>query len=134
MIGRVTAQLTANIARENLQANLARLNALTEMASSQRRISRPSDDPIGAGQAMRARSDLRAAEQHVRNADNGIGWLRQRCCPAGGAGRGRLAAAAPARRTGDGGLTAAQSIAAASGTSSVTSWTSTSAAGPLTNS
>lgn len=80
MIGRVTAQLTANIARENLQANLARLNALTEMASSQRRISRPSVDPIGAGQAMRARSDLRAAEQHVRNADNGIGWLRQRCC------------------------------------------------------
>ncbi|TDE94744.1 flagellar hook-associated protein 3 [Occultella glacieicola] len=75
MITRVTHQLTARTAAQNLQASLAQLNRLTEQATSGTRISRPSDDPSGTAESLRLRGEHRVAQQHARNAQDGLGWV-----------------------------------------------------------
>jgi flagellar hook-associated protein 3 FlgL len=75
MITRVTHQMTARTAAQNLQASLAQLNKLTEQATSNTRISRPSDDPSGTAESLRLRGEHRVAQQHTRNAQDGLGWL-----------------------------------------------------------
>ncbi|WP_154792096.1 flagellar hook-associated protein FlgL [Occultella kanbiaonis] len=75
MITRVTHQMTARTAAQNLQASLAELNKLTEQATSRTRISRPSDDPTGTSESLRLRGEHRVAQQHARNAQDGLGWL-----------------------------------------------------------
>src|SRR5690606_14502401 len=52
-----------------------RMSTLMERASGQRAILRPSDDPVGTGDSLRLRSEQRAAEQHARNTQDGLGWL-----------------------------------------------------------
>lgn len=75
VIGRVTSGMTARAAQHHLQANLQRMSTLMERASGQRAILRPSDDPVGTGDSLRLRSEQRAAEQHARNTQDGLGWL-----------------------------------------------------------
>ncbi|MBZ2196844.1 flagellar hook-associated protein FlgL [Occultella gossypii] len=75
MINRVTHQMTARTAAQNLQASLAQLNKLTEQATSNTRISRPSDDPSGTAESLRLRGEQRVAQQHARNAQDGHAWL-----------------------------------------------------------
>jgi flagellar hook-associated protein 3 FlgL len=58
-----------------LQANLTRMGQLQEQLSSGKLITRPSDSPTGTVSAMQLRGEIRAAEQHSRNADDGLGWL-----------------------------------------------------------
>lgn len=77
MITRVTNQTMLHGAQRSLQSNLARLADLQEKASSQKAISRPSDDPAGAAEALRVRAEIRATEQYGRNISNGEGWLAQ---------------------------------------------------------
>lgn len=77
MITRVTNQTMLQGAQRSLQHNLARLSELQEKASSQKAISRPSDDPAAAGEALRVRGEIRANEQYARNIANGEGWLDQ---------------------------------------------------------
>jgi len=75
MIGRITSTHLLAQSQRNLQSALAELGRLQEQASSQRRISRPSDDPAGTGEALRVRSAQRALAQHSRNIADGSGWL-----------------------------------------------------------
>ncbi|CAM3319202.1 flagellar hook-associated protein FlgL [Occultella aeris] len=75
MITRVTHQMTARTAAQNLQASLAQLNRLTDQATSNTRITRPSDDPSGTAESLRLRGEQRLAQQHTRNAQDGLGWL-----------------------------------------------------------
>lgn len=75
MISRVTSGMMARTASANLQSNLQRMHDLTERASTQSRILRPSDDPVGTGDSLRLRSEHRASEQHARNTTDGLGWL-----------------------------------------------------------
>ncbi|WP_104166960.1 flagellar hook-associated protein FlgL [Arthrobacter sp. SX1312] len=77
MITRVTNHTMMQGAQRSLQHNLARLAELQEKASSQKAISRPSDDPAAAGEALRVRAEIRANEQYARNISNGEGWLSQ---------------------------------------------------------
>ena len=77
MITRVTNQTMLQGAQRSLQVNLARLADLQEKASSQKAISRPSDNPAAAGEALRVRAELRANEQYGRNISDGEGWLGQ---------------------------------------------------------
>lgn len=77
MITRVTNHTMMQGAQRSLQANLARLADLQEKASSQKAISRPSDDPAAAADALRVRGEMRANEQYGRNIANGEGWLDQ---------------------------------------------------------
>ncbi len=77
MITRVTNQTMMQGAQRSLQSNLARLADLQEKASSQKAITRPSDDPAAAAEALRVRGEIRANEQYGRNISNGEGWLGQ---------------------------------------------------------
>jgi flagellar hook-associated protein 3 FlgL len=62
-------------AQRNLQASMTRLASLQSQASSQKAITKPSDDPSGTGDSLRVRAQQRATEQYSRNVDSGNGWL-----------------------------------------------------------
>lgn len=72
---RVTNQTMMASARRNLQTNMARLAQLQDQSSSQKKITRPSDDPAAAAEALRVRGQQRANAQYSRNMTNGDGWL-----------------------------------------------------------
>ena len=72
---RITHRSIQESTLANLQRNLSAMNTLQEQLSTQKRINRPSDDPTGTVNVLTLRADLRATEQHRRNADDAIGWL-----------------------------------------------------------
>lgn len=72
---RVTNQTVMRAAQHNLQHSMSELAKLQERATSLNKISRPSDDPIGAADSMRVRAEQRQNEQYARNISNGAGWL-----------------------------------------------------------
>ncbi len=72
---RITQRSIQESTLANLQRNLQGMAAIQEQLSSQKRINRPSDDPTGTVSALTLRADLRANEQHRRNADDGNAWL-----------------------------------------------------------
>ncbi|HEY8722000.1 flagellar hook-associated protein 3 [Pengzhenrongella sp.] len=75
MIGRVTQQTVQRSTLANLQLNLSAMAQLQGKLSSNKSITKPSDDPAGTGSAMALRGSLRANAQHSRNIDDGNGWL-----------------------------------------------------------
>lgn len=62
-------------AQRNLQSAQSRLAELQERAMTLKNISRPSDDPAGAAQAIAMRAQLSAAAQYGTNISDGNGWL-----------------------------------------------------------
>ena len=75
MISRVTNSALMRTAQRNLQANLSNMAKLQDQATSQKLISKPSDDPTGTSTAMAVRGEQRATSQYTRNANNGNNWL-----------------------------------------------------------
>ncbi|WP_167138793.1 flagellar hook-associated protein FlgL [Diaminobutyricimonas sp. TR449] len=75
MITRTTTSLMMQSAQRNLKANMQELARLQEQATSQKAITRPSDDPTAASDSLRIRAEQRASEQYGRNIDDGLGWL-----------------------------------------------------------
>jgi flagellar hook-associated protein 3 FlgL len=75
MITRMTTQTMMRSAQRNLQSNMAELAKLQEQATSQKAITRPSDDPTGTADSLKVRAEQRAVAQYSRNAGNGNGWL-----------------------------------------------------------
>ncbi len=73
--GRVTEHSIHTRVLGNLQRNIARSEKLQEQLSSGKQINRPSDSPTGTVSALQLRTESRASEQYVRNADDGLGWL-----------------------------------------------------------
>ncbi|WP_338144960.1 flagellin [Cryobacterium adonitolivorans] len=71
----MTSQTQMRAAQANLQASAQRLAQLQEQSSSLKTISRASDDPARAANALAVRAEQRATAQYTRNADNGNGWL-----------------------------------------------------------
>ena len=72
---RITHRSIQESTLANLQRNLSAMAVTQEQLSTQKRINRPSDDPTGTVSVLSLRSDLRATEQHRRNADDGVAWL-----------------------------------------------------------
>lgn len=78
MVGtRVTHRTIFEGTVANLQQSLRRSQELQEQLSSGKRIGKPSDDATGTISAMQHRTSQRVAQQHIRNADDGLGWLGQ---------------------------------------------------------
>jgi len=76
MIVTRSTQLTlAGTANRTLQAAMNELSRLQDQASSQRAITKPSDDPRATSEALTVRSEQRAIAQFERNASNAQGWL-----------------------------------------------------------
>jgi flagellar hook-associated protein 3 FlgL len=59
----------------NLQNTQSRLMELNMQASSQKRINKPSDDPVGTGRVLNYRSSLASIDQYRSNIDTAKGWL-----------------------------------------------------------
>jgi flagellar hook-associated protein 3 FlgL len=59
----------------NLQNTQSRLMELNMQASSQKRINKPSDDPVGTARVLDYRSSLSAIDQYRSNIDTAKGWL-----------------------------------------------------------
>jgi flagellar hook-associated protein 3 FlgL len=75
MIGRISSQQLVGSAQRHLQDSTARLARLQDQASSQRLLTKPSDDPSATGDALRVRAQLGANEQYASNIDDATGWL-----------------------------------------------------------
>jgi flagellar hook-associated protein 3 FlgL len=72
-------RITTSMVQRNVLADLNTLqSALAKTqskAASQKEITRPSDDPFKAAQAMGLRSSIGANEQYVRNIQDAQGWM-----------------------------------------------------------
>jgi flagellar hook-associated protein 3 FlgL len=75
MISRVTAQATMRTAQLNLQHSASELAKLQDRATSLKKISKPSDDPIGTADSLRIRAEQQQNQQFARNITDGSGWL-----------------------------------------------------------
>ena len=73
---RVTDQSMSLAAQRALGDRQSRLASAQQTATSGARISRPSDDPVGTGEALRVRAEPAAHDQFHRNIADGTGWLR----------------------------------------------------------
>jgi flagellar hook-associated protein 3 FlgL len=74
----VTMRITTSMVQRNVLADLnsvsAKLTRLQMKSASGKEISRPSDDPFHASQAMALRQSLEATKQHQRNVQDAMGW------------------------------------------------------------
>jgi flagellar hook-associated protein 3 FlgL len=59
----------------NLQDTQSKLMDLNMQASSQKRINKPSDDPVGTARVLNYRSSLASIDQYRTNIDTATGWL-----------------------------------------------------------
>lgn len=74
-MARVTENSIHTRVLANLQRNIAKSEKIQDQLSSGKQINRPSDSPTGTISSMQLRTETRANEQYVRNADDGLGWL-----------------------------------------------------------
>lgn len=72
---RITTSALSFNAERNLAAAAARLATIQDKIGSNKQISRPSDDPAGAAEAMAVRTEQRQNAQFSRNAADANGWL-----------------------------------------------------------
>lgn len=75
MISRVTHMSAQRSVLANMQKNLSAMVQLQEQASSGKRISKVSDDPARAADALSLRGQQKTTEQYVRNGEDGLSWL-----------------------------------------------------------
>ncbi len=72
---RVTHASLARRVTGNLQNSLMKLEQLQEQISSNRKINKPSDSPIGTVAALKLRAELGRNSQIKRNLDDATAWL-----------------------------------------------------------
>ena len=75
MTMRITEGMTRRTVLQDLGASKARLTQLQREISSGKRITRPSDDPFGAGRTLQLSGELEGFRQFKSNVDDGIGWV-----------------------------------------------------------
>jgi flagellar hook-associated protein 3 FlgL len=75
MITRVTEGMKYTLMTNNLNNVQSKYNVLMEQLSTQKRINRPSDDPIGTSSVMDCRDSLSSIEQYKKNIDSCASWL-----------------------------------------------------------
>jgi flagellar hook-associated protein 3 FlgL len=74
---RVTERTSALGSLAGLQSTASRLSALQTQLSSGRKITKPSDDPVGTVAALALRGELQRSNQYQANAQSGLGWLTE---------------------------------------------------------
>lgn len=73
---RITNQMMINSSISNIQVNKNQLNTLSTELSTQKKISKPSEDPIIAIRALRLRSSLDEVTQYLnKNIPDAASWL-----------------------------------------------------------
>lgn len=72
---RVTNSMMMNTFKRNLSNNMRGMDKLQEQLSSNRRINRPSDDPVGITHSLRYRSNLVENDQYQKNVSDALSWM-----------------------------------------------------------
>lgn len=72
---RVTQQMLYNNYITNMNTTLSRLMDLNIQSASEKKINKPSDDPIGTARVLDHRDSLAKYEQYHKNIDTAKGWL-----------------------------------------------------------
>lgn len=73
---RITNQMMINSSIANIQVNKSQMNTLSTELSTQKKINKPSDDPIIAIRALRLRSSLDEVTQYLgKNIPDASSWL-----------------------------------------------------------
>ncbi len=72
---RISLGMIAESSLRNIEANQNRVETLQNQITSGSRITRPSDDPIGAAQALGLQESLDQSQQYGRNIDQAVSWL-----------------------------------------------------------
>ena len=72
---RITNQMLVDTVLHGLNTGTRQMSMLEEQLATGKKIIRPSDDPLALDRALNLRSLLNESEQHLRNIDNGLGWL-----------------------------------------------------------
>ncbi|MEA5058886.1 MAG: flagellar hook-associated protein 3 [Clostridia bacterium] len=74
---RITNNMMVNSLLTNMQTNLTKMSQYTSQLSSNRKIVRLSDDPVGVYNALTARQRLARYEQYQRNLVTARSWAEQ---------------------------------------------------------
>lgn len=72
---RITNGMIAATTLRNVEANQARIEQLQSQLTSGSRITKPSDDPIGAARALSFQEGIDQTDQYLSNIDQATGWL-----------------------------------------------------------
>src|SRR5437879_2377861 len=72
---RITLGMMAENSLRNIEVNQNRVQALQDQVTSGSRITRPSEDPIGAAHALSLQESLKQSLQYGRNIDQATSWL-----------------------------------------------------------
>ncbi len=74
---RITSGMMLSGYLKNLGANMFELNKLQNRMASGKRITKPSDDPIGVISSMQTRVKIYKSEQYKKNVERSLTWLEQ---------------------------------------------------------
>ena len=72
---RITLGMMADNSLRNIEANQSRMEQLQSQITSGSRITKPSDDPIGAAHALSLQESLDQSTQYGKNIDQASSWL-----------------------------------------------------------
>ncbi len=72
---RVTSQMIMDSTLRSIEQNQERIETLQSQLTSGSRISKPSDDPIGAARALNLEDSIAQSQQFQRNIDQAKSWL-----------------------------------------------------------
>ncbi|WP_449537807.1 flagellar hook-associated protein FlgL [Ferdinandcohnia sp. Marseille-Q9671] len=72
---RVTQSMLSNNMLRNLSSSYERLGKYQDQLNTQKKITKPSDDPVIAIKGMRYRTDLNEIEQYQRNLSEAYTWM-----------------------------------------------------------
>ncbi|MFS0864955.1 flagellar hook-associated protein FlgL [Fredinandcohnia sp. 179-A 10B2 NHS] len=72
---RVTQSMLTNNMLRNLSSSYERLGKYQDQLNTQKKITKPSDDPVVAIKGMRYRTDLTEIEQYQRNLSEAYTWM-----------------------------------------------------------
>ena len=72
---RITQSMLSETTLNNLESNMSRIDQLEGQITSGLRITKPSDDPIGASQALTFQSGIDQGTQFLANIDQASSWL-----------------------------------------------------------
>lgn len=75
MTMRITEGMTSRTILNDLGNARSRLSTIQREISSTKRISKPSDDPFGAGRTLQLSGEIEGFKQFKSNVDDGTGWV-----------------------------------------------------------
>lgn len=72
---RITQSMMSSTMMSNLQKNFQRIDKYQEQMMTNRRLNRPSDDPVGVSSALHYRAEISSTTQFEENVEDANSWM-----------------------------------------------------------